>query len=197
MSRFRTIFRNRPAFNLTNRFRTWRQAGSNTGAASSSIPQSSNVPRASIGATVAVGVAVVGGVVIMLTPAGGVADKVSKFMGGSSVGGSWPWWNWEWDDEFLLHNDPVLKERIKREKKENIECRELIFIRHGQYANMHCGNDDRMHLTSLGRKQATHVGKRLNQLFGEGTSITCLYNSNLLRARESGDIIMEEYFHNH
>ena len=175
MSRFRSILRNRQPLNFSQRFQSWRQAG---GAASSTIPNaanSSSVPKASVVGTIAAGVVVIGGVVFALTPASGISDKVSKLVGGGSVAGAnlWPWWNWDWDDEYLLHNDPVLKERIKREKKENIECRELIFIRHGQYANMHCGNDDRMHLTSLGRKQATHVGKRLNQLFGEGTSITC------------------------
>jgi len=106
--------------------------------------------------------------------------------------GGWQRWDWDWDDGYGSHDDPVLRDRIKKEKRDNIEVRELIFIRHGQYANMHSVDDDKMHLTSMGRKQATAIGKRLNYLFGEGSSITCLYNSNLLRARQTADIIMDE-----
>ena len=75
--------------------------------------------------------------------------------------------------------------------------RQIIMIRHGQYQNEDSSDDSIRTLTDLGKQQAHLTGKWLKENMGASSLFTTdkvqhFYVSNMARAKETADIILEE-----
>ncbi|PFH35378.1 phosphoglycerate mutase [Besnoitia besnoiti] len=71
--------------------------------------------------------------------------------------------------------------------------RQIILVRHGQYANVASANDDEQGLTERGKAQAAITGRRLKELLKD-QHVVAIWHSNMKRARETAEIIHKEAF---
>ncbi|KAH8739560.1 phosphoglycerate mutase [Cryptosporidium ryanae] len=89
-------------------------------------------------------------------------------------------WNPNWDSS---------NKKKKIENTDNAEKRKWhqnVLVRHGQY-NLSGKCDEEKKLTDIGREQARETGKYLRGQYGGKVGI--IYHSNLLRAKETAEII--------
>ena len=98
-----------------------------------------------------------------------------------------PVWNSNWDHrEASSFCKPGTPDEVVATKQSKVR-RKLFLIRHGQY--VHEPTDEKRVLTELGRKQAECTGNRLAEL---GVKYSDVVISTMTRARETGDIILEQ-----
>eukprot|EP01068_Selenidium_serpulae_P016117 Selendium_serpulae@DN6267_c3_g4_i1.p1 len=97
------------------------------------------------------------------------------------------YWDEEWDSLWTSDAKPA---KGTGSAALPTKGRQLVLIRHGQYANVGSDDDNAQGLTDLGRQQALQTAKRLKELFPE-RKISSLYISNMKRAQETGRIIAE------
>ncbi|KYF42535.1 phosphoglycerate mutase [Toxoplasma gondii ARI] len=71
--------------------------------------------------------------------------------------------------------------------------RQIILVRHGQYANVVSTNDEEQGLTELGKLQAAITGRRLKELLKD-QHVVAIWHSDMKRARETAEIIHKEAF---
>lgn len=97
-------------------------------------------------------------------------------------------WDHEWDASFRP------KDCAPHSNAPRTSTREIILIRHGQYANVETAGDENHFLTETGRIQAKLTGERLAEVL-KGREPTRILHSNMLRAKETAQII-KEFFPN-
>ncbi|CBZ50118.1 putative phosphoglycerate mutase family protein [Neospora caninum Liverpool] len=71
--------------------------------------------------------------------------------------------------------------------------RQIILVRHGQYANVASTSDEEQGLTELGKIQAAVTGRRLKELLKD-QHVVAIWHSDMKRARETAQIIHKEAF---
>jgi serine/threonine-protein phosphatase PGAM5 len=110
----------------------------------------------------------------------------------------YPLWDDNWDGRMppsTGDNKAADRERMRQIRKTGV-TRHVILIRHGQYDETY-KEDEKRTLTELGKKQADLTGKRIaemirgaeNESFGRPCHVKVLRVSDLLRAKETADII--------
>lgn len=88
----------------------------------------------------------------------------------------------EW---FVAPDWDILEERKTFDLQHGVRNREILMVRHGQYES---GGS----LTALGREQAALTGVRLKQVLA-GKHVRRIFHSNLPRARETAEIIQQQF----
>ena len=76
----------------------------------------------------------------------------------------------------------------RADREQSNVTRHLVLVRHGQYVEG--GKEDAtMVLTALGRRQAELTGRRLASYLPEGATWKVIHQSNMVRAKETAEII--------
>lgn len=86
--------------------------------------------------------------------------------------------------------DEKAKDDFELNKKSSKATRHLYLIRHGQY-EIKANEPEMRVLTQLGREQAKFAGSRLNEL-AKKINFTHLHKSTMIRAVQTGDIVMDQ-----
>ena len=84
----------------------------------------------------------------------------------------------EW---FIAPDNEIVREREQYDEEHDIGIREVIMVRHGQYAE----NGD---LSVLGRAQAEATATRLAKLL-KGKQVRCIYHSDMPRAKQTAEAV--------
>ncbi|PHJ25480.1 phosphoglycerate mutase [Cystoisospora suis] len=117
-------------------------------------------------------------------------------------------WNFDWDGPWLAEaaereaqlaaqgvqtHAPAAVKAAAAGALSRPPTRQVLLVRHGQYANVASKVDEEQGLTDLGKTQAAITGRRLKELL-KNQHVVAVWHSGMKRARETAEIIHKEAF---